>query len=346
MNKDYYVFVFIPTYNCVDRIRTTIESVFNQTFDHERLRILAVDNCSNDGTYEELLKLTQKNKKMMSVYRLRKATKSTRVWKTAAKILQHIPNVDYSTILLPGNILYPECIKKCTSILRNMKFFDGNTLLCETDLIDDNGNKYSQQPIYNDNCILRGGHDESEFLIKGIGHRIQPFYKGFSISSVTPLLVATQMIDYNDWFNKIWVTAGDYIYIKDRLACLNEVQLDNPVSDLMQRLVLLKRCYYQQEANEKNVVGNDLIDKENRELSYKCLSILALKYAIKEEKRNKFESANNCILFAEMIYENITKESMYNDVKNVVMGKLERDCLYSYQKLEDSITPPKGCFIF
>jgi glycosyltransferase involved in cell wall biosynthesis len=39
MNKDYYVFVFIPTYNCINKITPTIESVFNQTFDNKRLRI-------------------------------------------------------------------------------------------------------------------------------------------------------------------------------------------------------------------------------------------------------------------------------------------------------------------
>jgi hypothetical protein len=73
---------------------------------------------------------------------------------------------------------------------------------------------------------------------------------------------------------------------------------------------------------------------------------LALKYAMKEIKKEDFVCANDCILFAEMIYLDIVKDSMYIDVNNVVNLREDRECLFKYEKQVESIKPPKGCSTF
>ena len=346
MSKEFYVFVYIPTRNCVDSIEATVESVVNQTFDSRRLRIVAVDNCSEDGTYEKLLELTLKYRDMMSVYRLNEPTKTERVWRKTGQILQYIPKVDYTTILLPGNILKPECVERCTTLFQTMKYFEGGTLLCEVDLIDENGEKHFQKPIYTDNFIIKGGINETEFLINGIGHRIQPFYRGFSISTLTPLHIVTQMVDYNDWFNKFTGRSGDCLYIKEKLAYIKDRRSDNVMSDLVHKMVLLKRNFYAVEANERNIVGEDVVSKNNMKHSYRGLAILSLKYAIKELKSESTIAANDCLMFSEILFPDIINSNMFIDINNVIQGKANISCLAPYEKQEDSIEPPKGCFVF
>jgi hypothetical protein len=249
---------------------------------------------------------------------------------------------------LPGNILYPEFIERCSNIFETVKYFNGNTLICEADLINRDGEKYYQQSIYTDNYIIKGGADEIQFLTTGIGHRIQTFYRGFSISTTFPLHAAIQGIDFNDWFNKFWRKGkgGDCIYIKDKLACLEEMNADNLISDLMDRLVLLKRSFYGKETDEKNIVDKNSISNNSIELAYKCLSILALKYAIKELRKENLILANDCVLFAEMVYLDIVEDSMYIDINNVIQGKANIERLFKYEKQENSINPPIGCFVF
>lgn len=345
MNKNYYVFVFIPTDNCVDKISLTIESVLKQTFNHNRLRIVAVDNCSNDGTYEKLLQYAQKNNKMMAVYRLPEKTKPARIWKKTAEIVEYISKIDYSTILLPGNILYPEYIERCTNLFHTMKNFEGDILISEADLIDKNGNKYYQEDIYTDSCIIKGEVD-SQFLTTGIGHRIQPFYREFSISANTPLFLAAQLSDYNDWTRIFYSRKKEFIYINEKLACLQDKHYENPITDLMNRYELLKSLFYQQEQNDIIYEEQDFVQKEDRELSYENLSILALKYAITQIKEEKFDIANKCLLLSEIVYEDINKNPIYNDIENVINTKKNIECLVKYKKLYKSKKPPKYYYIF
>ena len=55
MNPD--VTVVIATYNAMQFIDRTVQSVMEQTIGRDRVELLAVDDCSTDGTYEELQRL-------------------------------------------------------------------------------------------------------------------------------------------------------------------------------------------------------------------------------------------------------------------------------------------------
>jgi len=180
MNKNYYVTVIIPTFNCVNEITSTIESVFNQTFNRERLKIVVIDNCSTDGTYEKVLEFVKENIEQISIFRLSEAMKWTRVHKKLSECLKY-SNISYSTVLMPGDILYPDCVEKCITLFTTMKNFEGNMLIFEVDLIDKSGNKKFQNPIFKENWILKEKTHDYQFVTTGIGHKIQAFYRGLPI---------------------------------------------------------------------------------------------------------------------------------------------------------------------
>ena len=48
------VSVIVPTYNSLPELTRSVGSVMGQTIDPDRMELIAVDDCSTDGTYEEL----------------------------------------------------------------------------------------------------------------------------------------------------------------------------------------------------------------------------------------------------------------------------------------------------
>lgn len=340
MNKDYYIAIIIPTFNCVNEIAATIKCAINQKVDQGILKIIAIDNCSTDGTYEKLLELAKGNMEQISVFRLSETMKMTGVHKKLTELLKY-SNILYSTVLMPGDILYPNCVDECIKFFRIMKNFEGRMLIFEVDLIDKDGNKKSQNPIFEDNCILKEKIHDYQFLTTGIGHKIQAFYKGLPILLEHSLMRIVELINFNDWFYKFFYYFGDCIYINKSLACIKEMQLDDPIDDLLKRLLVLKRNLYISVNSGK--IGED---NSKYSLAYKCLAILGLKYSINEINNNRMNVACDCLKFSELAFMDIVNYDIYIDINNVLLGKSDITCLEKYEKQEYSIKPPSGSFIF
>ena len=66
--------VLITTFNSEKYIRETINSVLNQTY--ENFRIIIVDDCSTDRTFEICKKYRNKHKDKIKLYKLLIFTKS------------------------------------------------------------------------------------------------------------------------------------------------------------------------------------------------------------------------------------------------------------------------------
>jgi len=65
MYKNNLVSVIIPTYNIQYFLDSTLESIVNQTY--KNLEIILIDDCSNDGTYQKIIKWADKDSRI--VYR-------------------------------------------------------------------------------------------------------------------------------------------------------------------------------------------------------------------------------------------------------------------------------------
>ena len=62
-----YISVILPTYNCESTIKSTIESVINQT--HNKVELIIVDDCSTDQTSEILNSYCKNN--LVKIYYLK-----------------------------------------------------------------------------------------------------------------------------------------------------------------------------------------------------------------------------------------------------------------------------------
>ena len=97
------VLVVIPTYNGVGFIKLTIDSLKAQTY--SKVAVIAIDNCSTDGTPELLEELG------VSVIRNEKNLGRIGNWNRALEVFRG-SGYEYCKLVFTGDTLEPECIKR------------------------------------------------------------------------------------------------------------------------------------------------------------------------------------------------------------------------------------------
>jgi len=339
-NENYDVVVLIPTDNCVETIDRSLQSIFRQTFNSSRIKIVAVDNNSTDGTYERLLEYVIERK--ISVNRLHKKYLETRLLLKAIQFLQFYKDYKYFTILDPGDILYSDYLDRCTAILDKTATYKTKVLFCNSDILDDSGKKLEQTPIFSNNCILLKKEHLAQFFIKGTKSKVQSL---FSHGAIHETLVEMPFyVDLTDWFKKAFFPFRDNcIYVKDALVCTCERDYKDKLYDLVLRfsLIVKFKIYRNSFPGDSNGYLDEMLLNVD---IYKNLSQLAIEYAADAFDKNDLSSANKILLFAEIVYEDIVLHPHFIALKDalisnspVVLGKAEFT--------EASSPPPPGAII-
>lgn len=338
--NNFDVIVLLLTDNCIDIIDRSIQSVLNQSFNPEQIKIVVVDNNSKDGTYEKLINYVKSDN--ISVYRLAKKYLKTRLMFQANILLQYTLH-KYITILNPGDILYPEYIEKCTSILEDSSYLNAKVLFTEVDFHDANGKVSNQVPLFDKSCVLEMKKHFMELFTNGLGHKVQCFYHHGTIANV--LVELPHIVDFTDCFKKaIFLLNSDCIYIKNNLACISKTKYVDKIDDLAFRLYFITRLkiYRDTFCNE----GTDHLEALNsKEEIYKNLSQLALQYAYESVLENDIPTANNALLFSEMAYEKILFSEFYLTIKNALTNGIHIDSLKKNEILKKSVKTPKNATI-
>ena len=341
-HERYDVVVLLLTYNCIDKIEKSIQSVLDQTFDKNRIKIVVVDNHSDDGTYEKLINYVKDDR--ISVYRLRVKRTPTRLLLSANSFIEYI---DYKYLLMfnAGDELYPNCIEKYTAIMDQYSDMDRRILICETDIKDECGNISSQVPVFTENCILLKREHYTRFLSNGVGHKIQCFYcRGVLSSNFSELPF---IVDYNDWFKKaLFSFKMGCIYIKDSLSCTLATKYDNDLYDLILRFNLVIRLELTRSSMYSEENYKYLDELNSRKLIDQTLSSLALQYALDAQRKSDPAAANKILLFAEMINEDVIKTDLYSKLKYLIGSCTRPESSTNYNTLQQSISPPEGSMIF
>lgn len=344
MNKDHFVAVIIPTCNNkIEDINKTVNSILTQTYNSELLKIVVIDNGSTNGTYEHVLKIVSSHTERMSVFRINERTKTSRVFYKLSELLR-FSGLSFTTVLNPGDTLYKDCIQYCTTVMRTQKFFEGKVLLFEMDQLNDLGELIQRDPIYSDSFIIRT-HNKTEFLTTGVGHRVQAIYAGLPVDLGTHLMEIIETINFGDWFYKFFDRHGDFIYINQKLGSFMRHELNDPVNDLLNRFLVLKRRFYLSEMDEKSYAGEEIVDARKYSSAYKCLAELSLKYAIEALDKSDYLLAKDCLNIAQMVYLNIRADSMFETIEKVLSKELDKSMLDKHRGTHKSIKPPKDCFL-
>lgn len=341
-NDNYDVVILMPTYNCVDTIDRSIQSIFNQTFDFSRIKIVAVDNYSTDGTYEKLLRYVVDYR--ISVNRLNKTYLETRLLQKSIQFLKFYSDYRYFTLLNPGDILYPDFIDTCTTIMDRTRTSDDKTkaLFCNTDIADQSEYITKQPPIFSESCILLKQKHLAQFFINGTRSKVQCFYCHGAIPD--SLEEMPLYVDFTDWFKKAFFPFRfNCIYLKDALACINKPQYDDKLYDLILRysLIIKFKIYRNSFPSDKNNYLDEMLLNED---IYKNLSYLSLEYTEELIQNNDLITANKLLLFAEIVYEDINKDDYFLSLKNsLVPGTLET--VYKSRRSVKSCLPPPDSIV-
>lgn len=311
--KPYNVVVLLLTFNDYEDVEKSIQSVLNQNFDKNRIKVVAIDNFSDDGTYEKLLQFVISDK--IAVYRLEKKYIKTRLMFHANLLLQYT-SYKYITILNPGDVLYPNYIEKCCNLMDNSPDIDSKVLVCETDKFVNDVVEVNTKSLFKNSFIIDKTKNFMDFFVNGIGHKLQCFYHNGVIPNV--LVDLPGVVDFTDAFKKaLYLLNTNFIYTKDNLACISETIYDDPLDDLFYRYYFIIRFVIQRETiNDNSTAFLEPLLNNNK--IYEELSLLALSYAKEAIAENKLELAGKILLFGEMVNEEICELPEYIDLSRII----------------------------
>ena len=111
------VHIYIPTFNRKELVIKTIDSVIKQNYKSWKLTI--VDNCSTDGTFEEIKKIYDGliSSKKISIYKNKRTIKQGLNWNRLFDFLKK--DDDYFMLLCSDDLLDPSFLHYGIEKLKN-----------------------------------------------------------------------------------------------------------------------------------------------------------------------------------------------------------------------------------
>ncbi len=329
MNHKYNIIVLIIADNDISKIEQSLESIQQQSFDQKRIKTIIVDNGSADSTYEILLKYSRT--KDISLYRFSNKRPYTKILYFINSILKYL-DYKYISILRPGDILYPDYIKTHAALMDKHATPGRGLVISEADITDKNNKTVHQTPVFSHDCILLTNRHYPYILAHGSGHYVQCFYsKDIILEPLSDLPFCT---DFTDMFKMaVYGFKTDIIYIREPLSLINPVIHEDPVYDLILRLLLATKLNMIKSIRSSTVENNStdtpVMDKINAQLCY-----LSLKYATDALYTKDYRVTKKALLFAEMLNHDIVNTEKYRLIKHALISN------NTPKKREDNTSEP------
>ena len=310
--------VLIPTYNNVDDIDRTIESIFAQTFPKENIYIAVVDFGSTDGTYEKLLKY---NRYHLAVYQTRKSVNSRTMIAELYKLTRRAaPGGEfyYETVLRPGDYWYPEYLEMVTRVIYEERAFNPVMLISEVDIEQRNGVVIRRKKLLDSRQIINGNRDLILYSEKGYMHNIMCFGG--------PIFVERhRRSGYNNervWWSKCQNIGFErnVIYIPDYLSCIKERYYDDEVEE-----ILIRWEYQIIFEREVEVKKDKKIDKSVLVTGHRSLANYSLWRSFLLKKSEEIKQSKDCFLLAKVIYPSIEEQPIYKLLYELIMEDKEEN---------------------
>lgn len=344
MKDSFCTYILIIADNSIEKLDKTIDSILKQTIERELLRVLIIDNASQDGTYNKLVEYEIKYPELISVIREKQPTTRGRMLKSLIRHLRYT-QVGSSLLLNPGDIIYPDFIQEARTLLKLKK--DIKCLVYEVDLFE--GDRVvKQNPIFTENCILT--HTCKDIFYKyGIGHKVQVFYRRRPIDLSAKLPYYEVREKHHDWLalSFYWLPFSlhyseyDNVYLKKTVGCVCK-ETNDFKQELMEWAFFIKRTLYPVETQVVSTKDAADINKEEIAAAYNCLAVMALQYALRVLKKGLFEDAEDALIFAEMMKADIVEDHSFKKLQEAVFLRKYEESLDTLL-IEESIKPPRIC---
>lgn len=307
--------VFIPTLNNVDEIDKTIESVWNQNYDNDSIWITAVDFESEDGTYEKLLSYDRYH---FGVYQLENPhNRRLMVAYAARKAAIGRPGGAYSfmVLLYPGEILYPDCLRKCADAYIKYQYRRPSMVICEADIIDENGVIRKQKPLYGEERIMDGYTEMKEYVTKGYQHQIFMMKGGFATGKYKGY---GEMNESRFWNKAARANNEAYpIYLPEALACTKEI---NYYEDELEEIL------YRWEAIASVIKSYESLYEQSFHEGYEYTAMMNVaEYALWRSYKlysrgGKRKDIEDCFLISSVVMPDIESSQIHQWMEQLVMG--------------------------
>lgn len=297
--------ILIPVFNDKTGLKETLESIAYQSFDKKNIYTTIVDFGSTDGSYE----LALKNPQNTAVYRIPDVFRRTCFEARAVKFWrQMFPSGDYTfqVLLRPGDMMYPEYLKRCSEQL--VKHVSANPvfLICEADLKLADGTIKKQTPLYHTTKII-GKEQVKDLLSKGIMHQVSYFGGGIS----DKMSRIDKLVNERIWWEKVIMTAIDrnVLYIPDQLICVREKRYEDELEAVLigwEQIINITSRLQSTFCNE--------LDQDTGENGEKSMALYSLWRAMLLCREQKYKDAMDCILIAGVISPEIQNCGLYQMV--------------------------------
>lgn len=341
MFKTYCIYIIIPVYNQAGFIDDTVNSILAQTYPRNEQRVLFVDNCSNDGSYEKILQYVKDYPQLVSVYRMDSPTKPARLMKQAIAYLRFSP-VHFSMFLNPGDVIYPNFMKKVIDLMHFQK--EIAAVYTNVDIKRVDGKVQEQKAVFTDSCIIDKEYDYSLFFSAGTGMKVQAVYRRLPTTVSERLVDLEKRTDIHDWMSAAFPNVGKVGYLAESLGCICVAPKKDVLFELMTKAYSLKSQFYMTETSA-NYIEQSKKDVSDMKAAYRCLAENALLYAVEEGEKGNLDLAEKCLIFSEMMDSDVAEEAAYQLLRDALQGNRSFEEAAELLKT-DSVKPPRHCFIF
>lgn len=326
------VLILIPVFNNVQDIDLTIQSVLTQDFDKDNIYITAVDFGSTDGSYEKLLEYSSFN---FSLYQYKGNFTRGTMPALARKFVLGSDGWQYQLLLMPGDVIYPQYLKKVTDKMNELRIENPKKrlgfLVSEVDIRREDGTIEYNNPLCNEEDILQVGEDIKKYLEKHYKNNMMCF--GGEI--IPDLHRHFSLENERIWWNKIALFKMDenIVYMPERLACIKERYYDDELREILLRweyIILFMR----RQANEVEAARIELDSK----FLEKMLALYALWRSFLLEKKGDKKQARECYKISSVVCPEIKHLELYLWIKELLMeNRMDR-----IQQIEEDFLNDRG----
>lgn len=306
MNVEYQakVRIFIPTYNSIESIDATLESLWGQSYNKEHIEIFIGDFGSADGTYEKILKYHSAN---MGIYAIRGTYRPEERLKAIYALAEWSRRSEnyYYLDLQPGDILDADFIQTAVRIFNKNK--DAAAVIAEAVIWGENGKAEKQIPLYNGDFILKK-ENMNEFLKRGYSHRVIMMRRQRLMPGNFSSMFWNQSNFWNHCF--FYCNGHEAAYIHRPMATIKAVNILNELDFIMQNYAALLgyfRTY--NDSTRFNVCDSE------REKAFYNLSLFSIWRSGCLLEQDKAAEAKKCFYMAEVIYPENRKNEQYSEIK-------------------------------
>lgn len=287
--------VLVPTWNNVDEIDATVQSVLAQDTNPEKIHLTFVDFGSTDGTLEKLYALPPQRTGIFSVSG---AARGRTMAAQAVRMmdLQCVPG--RLLLLWPGDILYPDYVTSAEQWLNTIwkQQLDITSLVQEVDIQKENGSVEQQTPLFSSPCTLRAfSSDSIEYLRHGYRHQVMLYNVPISRAADKIGTYANHLVHWNQLSH-----AGLYnsfAYIPRPVACVREFTPPDELDDLLFRFEVGLTSFRMGRENPASHVLGDHYEQSFRQ----HLAKYALWRAWLLQAKGQTKIAEDCFILARVI---------------------------------------------